>query len=251
MRRFSLGARRAFAQRASPRTLGDFVAWHWSIPFAVSLVIPAVPIEAREKVQRVPSALVTQKDPSVCNQIMNAIRQFSPKAFESGRILRALGVRWETAAMPWKDFSGSLNAGQARYVRFDLENNGKTKVIISLRGNIRTMEYEYWLVLSESEFETAQRDGLQGPVEQISGEDVDSYATDFFTGPNLGEFIVPWTYAGRNYVVFQAVGYGQRSPTPDPNWIVVTQYESSPTGLLYRWRAMKPLCVIADKVRKK
>jgi len=217
----------------------------------VSLVILAVPLEAREKVQRVPSTLVTQKEHSVCSQIMNAVRQLSPKAFESGRILRTLGVRWETAAMPWKDSSGSLNAGQARYVRFDLENNGKTKVVISQRGNIRTMEYEYWLVLSESEFETAQREGLQGSYEQISGEDVDSYATDFFTGSRLGAFIVPWTYAGRNFVVFQAVGYGQRRRTPDPNWIVVTQYESSPTGLLYRWRPMKPLCAITDGVSKK
>ena len=58
-------------------------------------------------------------------------------------------------------------------------------------------------------------------------------------------------HAGRSYVVFQGVGYGLRWPTPDPSWIVVAHYESSPNTVLYRWRPLKAVCAIADKARKK
>jgi hypothetical protein len=196
-----------------------------------------------------PYKITLGADKRLCQRLLKTIAPIHFKDFLFGRLSESLAVQeWQTTSVEWTDKAGNRTPRDFRYRRFDIDNDGSPEVVVANRYMIRSTEYDSWDVLSNSEFAAIQRDGIvwdqYGP-ERIDGSQVEFADADGF-GMSLTTFMVPWTYAKRNYVIFQEVYFGHPERRASPRYVVLAEYKRDPYQDGGRWQPMKPVCGIRD-----
>jgi hypothetical protein len=179
--------------------------------------------------------LATGSNAEVCQALLKKLASIPAKVFRSGQLVDVLSsTKWQINTYSWAMPDGQVIPVTYKHTTFDYDNDGKAEEIVENVTTDTRGIHVHWRIYDASDFREAVATSFTPRVD---------YSRPFLNGEFTETYMVPWSYGGVNYVVFQDVRFSEAER--HDRSVVLKKYVGIPTRRASELRPeMQTVCEI-------